>query len=64
MTFDTRPVTPDRFEDFAASSTPTAARAHCWCLSHRLRAKEIEELGDGSREKAFGASAAGRTRRE
>ena len=23
---------------------------HCWCLSHRLQAAEIEGLGDGSRE--------------
>lgn len=26
---------------------------HCWCLSHRLRAGDIEELGCGSREQAM-----------
>jgi GNAT superfamily N-acetyltransferase len=28
---------------------------HCWCLSHRLQAREIEELGGGDRERAMRA---------
>jgi GNAT superfamily N-acetyltransferase len=28
---------------------------HCWCLSHRLRAKDIDELGGGDRVRAMRA---------
>ena len=52
MTWQTHPVTPDRFEDFADVVNRTRRPGHCWCLSHRLRAREIEELGGGSREQA------------
>ena len=48
----TRPVTPDRFEDFADVVNPNRRATHCWCLSHRLRVREIEELGGDSREAA------------
>jgi GNAT superfamily N-acetyltransferase len=51
--WETHPVTPDRFEDFAAIVNPTGRDKHCWCLSHRLRAKDIEELGGGNRETAM-----------
>lgn len=50
--WQTHPVTPDRFEDFADVINPNRRATHCWCLSHRLRAKDIEELGGGSREQA------------
>lgn len=50
--WETHPVTPDRFEDFADVINPNRRASHCWCLSHRLRAKDIEELGGGSRERA------------
>jgi hypothetical protein len=53
--FETHPVTPDRVDDFAAVANPNRRRTHCWCLSHRLVAAEIEELGRGSREAAFRA---------
>ena len=53
MTWEIRPVTPDRFEDFADVINRTRRANHCWCLSHRLRAGEIEELGGGSREQAM-----------
>ncbi len=53
MTWQTHPVTPDRFEDFADVVNRTRRRNHCWCLSHRLRAKEIDELGGGDREQAM-----------
>lgn len=53
MAWTVHPVTPDRFEDFADVINPNRRAEHCWCLSHRLRLKEIEELGDGSREKAM-----------
>ncbi|MBO0829885.1 MAG: GNAT family N-acetyltransferase, partial [Streptosporangiales bacterium] len=49
----THPVTPDRFEDFADVVNRSRRANHCWCLSHRLRAAEIERLGDGSRERAM-----------
>jgi GNAT superfamily N-acetyltransferase len=54
----THPVTPERFDDFADVLNPHRRGTHCWCLSHRLRAKDIDELGDGSRESAARALAA------
>ena len=48
-------MTPDRFEDFADVINPNRRATHCWCLSHRLQAKDIEELGHGSREQAMRA---------
>jgi len=53
--WETHPVTPDRFEDFADVINPNRRATHCWCLSHRLQAKDIEELGRGSREQAMRA---------
>ena len=49
----TEPVTPDRFDDFADVINPHRRATHCWCLSHRLPAPEIEALGGGSREQAM-----------
>ncbi|RAX48548.1 GNAT family N-acetyltransferase [Arthrobacter sp. AQ5-05] len=51
--WETHPVTPDRFEDFADVINPTRREPHCWCLSHRLRVKDIGELGEGNRETAM-----------
>ena len=51
--WQTHPVTPDRFEDFADVINPNRRDTHCWCLSHRLQAKQIQELGGGSREQAM-----------
>ena len=56
----THPVTAKRFDDFADVINPNRRDTHCWCLSHRLQAKEIDELGDGSRESAAKALAAQR----
>jgi len=53
MTWETHPVTADRFEDFADVVNRSRRPNHCWCLSHRLRTQEIEELGGGSREEAM-----------
>ena len=53
MTWQTHPVTEDRFEDFADVINPNRRESHCWCLSHRLGAKQIAELGGGSRERAM-----------
>ena len=53
MTWETYPVTPDRFEDFADVVNRSRRSSHCWCLSHRLEPREIEELGGGSRERAM-----------
>ncbi|EMY32226.1 N-acetyltransferase GCN5 [Arthrobacter crystallopoietes BAB-32] len=51
--WQTHPVTPDRFEDFADVINPNRRDTHCWCLSHRLPGKDIEALGGGSREQAM-----------
>ena len=58
QTWETHPVTPDRFDDFADIVNPSRRAYSCWCLSHRLRAADIRELGgDGpdDREKAMRA---------
>ena len=54
-TWETHPVTPDRFEDFADIVNPTRRAVSCWCLSHRLRARDLQELGGGDRETAMRA---------
>jgi len=51
-TWSTHPVTPERFDDFADVVNPRRRATHCWCLSHRLPAREIEALGGGDRERA------------
>lgn len=53
MTWQTHPVTTDRFEDFADVVNPNRRATHCWCLSHRLPQKQIAELGGDSREQAM-----------
>lgn len=58
MAWETHPVTPDRFEDFADVINKNRRSTHCWCLSHRLTAQEVEDLGgDGpaQRERAMRA---------
>ena len=53
--WETHPVTPDRFEDFADVINPNRRASHCWCLSHRLRAQDIAALGgtdEDARERA------------
>ena len=51
--WETHPVTPDRFDDLADVINPNRRATHCWCLSHRVGAKQIDELGGGSREQAM-----------
>lgn len=53
MAWDTHPVTPDRFEDFADVVNRSRRVNHCWCLSPRLQVSEIEQLGGGNREQAM-----------
>lgn len=53
MTWETHPLTPDRFEDFADVVNRHRRPTHCWCLSHRLPAAEIQRLGEGGRERAM-----------
>ena len=53
MSWETSTVSPDRFEDFADVINRTRRVNHCWCMSHRLQAAEIEQLGDGNRERAM-----------
>lgn len=60
-TWATHPVTERRFDDFADVINPHRRATHCWCLSHRLRTQDIDDLGDGSRESAARALAAGRS---
>lgn len=55
MSWLTHPVTSERFEDFADVVNPNRRASHCWCLSHRLRAQDIAELGEGNRKKAMRA---------
>lgn len=50
--WETHPLTQARFEDFADVINPNRRATHCWCLSHRLRTKDVEELGP-SREEAM-----------
>lgn len=56
-TWQTRPVTAQSFEDLVTVINPSRRANHCWCLSHRLPARDIEELGQGSREQAMRALA-------
>ena len=54
--WETHPVTPDRFDDFADIVNKNRRANQCWCLSHRLTQAEITELGgtgDDSREAAM-----------
>lgn len=53
MAFTVRPVTPETFDDFADVVNPNRRGTHCWCLSHRLPAQQIEGLGGGDRERAM-----------
>ncbi|WP_298752694.1 GNAT family N-acetyltransferase [uncultured Serinicoccus sp.] len=55
MVFEVHPVTPDRFEDFADVVNPNRRATHCWCVPHRLRSAEVDELGGGDRERAMRA---------
>lgn len=53
MTWEVRPATAERFDDLATVINRTRREQHCWCLSHKLTAREIEQLGEGSRETAM-----------
>ena len=53
MRWVTRPLTPDRFDDFADVVNKNRRKNHCWCLSHRITPAEITELGGGDREQAM-----------
>jgi GNAT superfamily N-acetyltransferase len=53
--WETRPVTSDRFEDFADVVNPNRRETHCWCVTHRLRQQDIDALGAGNREHAMRA---------
>lgn len=60
VVWTTHPLTPDRFTDFAAVINPNRRATHCWCLSHRCTAKEIDSLGE-TREAASRALVATHT---
>ncbi len=49
------PLTEARFADFADVINPNRRATHCWCVTHRLGAAELADLGDGDRERAMRA---------
>lgn len=53
MTVETHPVTPARFDDFADVVNRNRRSTHCWCVTHRLRSADVDELGGGDREQAM-----------
>lgn len=56
--WETHPLTPERFEDFVTVVNRNRRPTHCWCLSHRLTAGEVAELGgtgEDQRERAMRA---------
>jgi GNAT superfamily N-acetyltransferase len=53
MAWEVLPATVDRFDDFATVVNRTRRVNHCWCLSPRLTLRDIEALGEGSRELAM-----------
>ena len=57
--FETHPVTPDRVDDVVEVANPNRRASQCWCLSHRLSAREVEVLGDGTAKRHSARSAAG-----
>lgn len=57
MAFEVHPLTLERFDDFADVVNPNRRSTHCWCLSHRLSAPQMRELGE-TREDAMRALAA------
>ena len=60
VVWETHPLTPDRFDDFADVINPRRRSTHCWCLSHRCTAGETADLGE-TREAASRALVARRT---
>lgn len=56
MEFEVHPLTSARFEEFADVVNPNRRSTHCWCLSHRLAAAQMRELGE-TREDAMRALA-------
>ena len=55
VSWQTHPVTPERFEDFADVVNPNRREDHCWCVTPRLRARDVVELGGGDRQRAMRA---------
>lgn len=51
--WETHPLTPDRFEDFADVVNSRRRASHCWCLSHRITPAEVEDPSHGSRQAAM-----------
>lgn len=58
MAWETHPLVTERFDDFADVVNKNRRPTHCWCVTHRLRAQEIDELGGGDREQAMRTLAA------
>ncbi len=60
IVWETLPLTPQRFDDFADVINPNRRSTHCWCLSHRCTAQEVDALG-ATRHEASQALVAQRT---
>ena len=52
VTWETHPLTPARFDDFADVINPNRRESHCWCLSHRCSSGAIRALGSTRAEAA------------
>lgn len=61
MAITTHPLTAARFDDFTDVVNASRRTTHCWCVTHRLRQREIDELGGGDREQAMRRLAGQRT---
>lgn len=48
---DVHPLTPERWDDFAALFGPNGATSGCWCMWWRVTAKEFEAGTDVNRER-------------
>lgn len=48
---DVQPLTPDRWDDFAALFGPNGACGGCWCMWWRVTVKEFEAGNDANRER-------------
>lgn len=48
---DVHPLTPERWDDFAALLGPNGATSGCWCMWWRVTAKEFEAGTDVNRQR-------------
>lgn len=51
--FTFHPLTPERWDDFAAFFAQPGHQSHCWCMAWRLPGGDYNKLDDEGRKKAF-----------